>query len=103
MTALLARDRVRRLYCLECGEGAFTALPCTKFVELHSKRHSLKEDDADKNFLVVERPIEDDTVKLDDNLSSMFTKSWLEWGGSVDVAGKWSDKAKKQKSTGVGI
>lgn len=99
--ALLARDRVRRLYCLECGDGAYTALPCQMFVETHTKRHTIKDERVDEAFLVVERDDADSTIKLDDNLSSMFTKSWLVWGGAVDAAGKYADKGKKQGGAGI--
>lgn len=100
MTTLLARDRVRRLYCLECGDGAYTALPCPKFVELHTNKHSIKDENVNESFLVVERAL-GDIVKLDDNLSSMFTKDFLEWGGAVSAAGKWADKAKQQGGAGI--
>lgn len=98
---LLARDRVRRLYCLECGDGSYTSLPATWFVEQHVKKHNIKEEDADKSFLVVERPIDDNTIKLDDKLTSMFQKTFLEWGGAASAATKYADRAKQKGGAGI--
>jgi hypothetical protein len=99
---VLAENRMRRLYCLECGEGAVQLLPAHGFVGTHVKKHDLgKEPIAKQNehFLVVEREA-GDTIRLDGNLASMFEKDFVEWGGAVEKAKKYEDRAKK-KGTGI--
>lgn len=92
---MLAKDRVRRLYCLSCGDAAYTPLPCENFVKTHVERHNVEVEEA--NFLVVERPVNEPSIKLDDNLSTMFQKEFLEWGGAVEKASKYEERAKKSK------
>jgi hypothetical protein len=100
-SVMLMSDRVRRLYCLECGDGAYTPLPATTFVEDHVRKHNIPEAKKDESFLVVTRPKGDDTIRLDHNLSSMFQKGFLEWGGAVKVAKKHRDKASKNPITAL--
>jgi hypothetical protein len=100
---MLAENRVRRLYCLECGVGAVQMLPADGFVSTHNQKHNLKKDEQEKHYLVVERPITDATIRLDDNLASMFQKTWLEWGGAVQKAKKYEERAKNTKGTVVPI
>lgn len=90
-TYVQASERVRRLYCLECGEGSYVPLPASWFVETHEKKHELEKDEVNDNFMVVERPKNDKTIRLTENLSSLFYNDSLEWSGAItaEVAEKY--------------
>jgi len=79
------------------------ALPATGFVKTHKERHNIKESKVNDSFLVVERPAGDSTIKLDENLSSMFQKSFLEWSDEVVVADKYKERADRARAQRAGI
>lgn len=74
-------ERVRRLYCLTCGEGTASWLPADWFVLGHVKEHVISKKDEATMFVVVSRG-KDRTLRLGDKLEKMLTDETLEWGGA---------------------
>lgn len=81
MAYVASDSRVRRLYCLGCGEGSYAPLPATTFIETHTTKHDIEDHEVNEAFLVIERPEDDPTIKLDQYLRIMFKKDFLVWGG----------------------
>ncbi len=78
---------MRRLYCLECGDGAHLPLPAESFVKTHKVRHGFTETDVPQMFMVVERQVGDTITSLDNTLAQMYRKDWLVWS---DDHGAWA-------------
>ena len=74
--------KMRRLYCLECGSGAWTELPNQWFVEQHTRLHGFAADDVKDRFVVVDRG-KDRTIHLGEQLDKMLTTVGLVWSGAL--------------------
>lgn len=79
--------QVRRLYCLECGNGAFSILPCHWFVAQHSTTHKFRKDEVESKFIVLDRG-SDREILLTEHLDKMLTNPAFEWGGALIDFGK---------------
>jgi hypothetical protein len=77
---LYMEERRRRLYCLQCYQGALTTLPSEIFVKTHIERHEFPKDAVDSMFLVVERG-SDKSIRLDDKLDALLANPNLVWKG----------------------
>jgi len=77
------------MYCLTCGQGAYIQLPAQWFVDQHSKDHGVTETERARSFVVMERPVDDDSIELPETLGILLQRDWLKIKGLPKMASKF--------------